>query len=89
MDHSAATGIVYNQAIVFSIQVISMNALQEILEQWQTNLKFREEFKKNPVQALKNAGLEVSPEDLAKIESTLKLKDNNSNNEALNGRINK
>lgn len=61
--------------------------LQEILNEWQNSLKFREEFKQNPEQALKNAGFEVSPADLAKILAMLKL--DKTKNEPLDGRINK
>ena len=32
-----------------------MTNLQEIFSEWQSNLKFREDFKKNPEQALKEA----------------------------------
>lgn len=66
-----------------------MTNLQEVLSEWQSNVKFREEFKKNPVQALKNAGFEVSPEDLAKIESMLKLKQSKGKNEELDKRESK
>lgn len=61
--------------------------LREIYNEWQNNLAFREEFKKNPLEALKKAGFEVSPEDLNKIEAMLKL--DKSKNEKLDDRINK
>lgn len=61
--------------------------LQEVVYEWQNNLKFREEFKKNPEMALKNAGFEVSKEDLEKILATLKF--DKSKNEKLDDRINK
>lgn len=64
-----------------------MTNLQEILTEWQTNLAFRDQFKKNPIQALKDAGFEVSPEDLHKIEGMLKL--DHSKNEKLDDRISK
>jgi hypothetical protein len=61
-----------------------MNDLQAIYTEWQNNLAFREAFKKDPVLALKNAGFEVSPDNLAKITALLKQKD-----EELDKRINK
>ena len=64
-----------------------MTNLQEIYNEWQNNLAFREEFKKNPMEALKHAGFEVSPEDLTKIEALLKL--DKSKNEKLDDRISK
>lgn len=64
-----------------------MTNLQEIYSEWQNNLQFREEFKKNPEQALKTAGFEVSPADLDKILAILKL--DKSKNEKLDDRISK
>lgn len=64
-----------------------MTDLQDIIYEWQNNLTFREEFKKNPEQAIKNAGFEVSKEDLDKILAMLKI--DKSNNEKLDDRINK
>jgi hypothetical protein len=64
-----------------------MTNLIEIFSEWQSNLKFREEFKKNPEQALKNAGFEVSPGDLSKIQAMLKF--DKSKNEKLDDRISK
>ena len=61
-----------------------MTNLLEIYTEWQNNLQFREEFKKNPEQALKNAGFEVSPEDFEKIQTILKI-----TNEELEKRENK
>lgn len=64
-----------------------MTNLQEIYDEWQNNLKFRDTFKKNPEQALKDAGFEVSEEDLKKIKALLhwdKTKD-----EKLDDRISK
>lgn len=66
-----------------------MTDLHDIFNEWQKNLKFREEFKKNPVEACKNAGFDVSPELLAKIEATLKLKNSDSKDEELDDRISK
>ena len=64
-----------------------MTNLQEIYSEWQNNLTFREHFKKNPEQALKEAGFEVSAEDLAKIKAMLNL--DKSKNEKLDDRISK
>lgn len=61
--------------------------LQEILNEWQTNIQFREEFKNNPEQAMKKAGFELSPDDLAKIRAMLKL--DKSKDEQLDDRTNK
>lgn len=61
--------------------------LEAIIYEWQNNLTFREEFKKNPQLALKNAGFEVSEADLAKILAMLKL--DKSKDEKLDDRINK
>ncbi len=61
--------------------------LIEILSEWQSNINFRENFKKNPEQALKDAGFEVSPDDLSKIQAMLKL--DKSKNEKLDDRISK
>lgn len=66
-----------------------MTDLQEIFNEWQNNLQFREEFKKNPIQACKNAGFEISNADLDKINSILKLKDDKNKDEELDKRINK
>lgn len=61
--------------------------LREILTEWQSNLEFREKFKKNPEQALKDAGFDVSNEDLTKIKAMLAL--DKSKNEKLDDRISK
>lgn len=50
-----------------------MTDLKEVFYAWQHNIKFREAFKQNPLQALKDAGFEVSPEDLTKILAKLAL----------------
>lgn len=65
-----------------------MTNLQEIYDEWQNNLQFRESFKKNPEQALKEAGFEVSPEDLEKIQAAFS-KLGKSKNEKLDDRISK
>lgn len=64
-----------------------MTNLQEIYTEWQNNLKFRESFKKNPENALKEAGFELSPEDFVKIKALLKL--DKSDNDKLDDRISK
>ena len=64
-----------------------MTNLQEIYSEWQNNPEFRKELKKNPTQALKSAGFEVTPEDFAKIEAMLKF--DKSKNEKLDDRISK
>ncbi len=63
-----------------------MNTLQEVYQEWQNNLSFREDFKKDPEQALKKAGFEVTADDLNKIKAMLNLK---SKNEKLDDRINR
>jgi hypothetical protein len=62
-------------------------ALADILREWQSNLSFREAFKKDPELALKEAGFTVSTEDLAKVQAMLKFDQNN--NERLDDRISK
>ena len=64
-----------------------MTDLKEILNAWQSNLTFRENFKKDPEQALKVAGFVVNHEDLAKIKAMLKM--DNSGDEKLDDRISK
>jgi len=64
-----------------------MTNLLEVLNEWQNNLHFREEFKMHPEQALKNAGFEVNANDLAKIQAIIKL--DKSKNEKLDDRISK
>lgn len=64
-----------------------MTNLQEIYNEWQNNLTFRENFKKNPELALQEAGFTVSPNDLTKIKAILKL--DKSKNEKLDDRISK
>lgn len=60
-----------------------MNTLEEIINKWQNDPQFKENFNKNPEEAIKLAGLELSPEDMKKM---LKLQ---SKNEELEKRINK
>jgi DNA replication protein DnaD len=64
-----------------------MSSLHDILTEWQSNLTFREEFKKNPEQAMRDAGFELSDADLEKIRAMLQL--DKSSNEKLDDRISK
>lgn len=64
-----------------------MSDLKDIFSEWQSNLEFRENFKKNPEDALKKAGFDLSEEDLSKIKALLTL--NKSDNEKLDERISK
>jgi len=50
-----------------------MSTLQDVLMEWQTNLKFRETFKKNPELALQEANLKLSADDLKKIKAVLEI----------------
>ncbi len=64
-----------------------MSDLKDIFSEWQSNLEFRENFKKNPEDALKKAGFDLSEEDLSKVKALLTL--NKSDNEKLDERISK
>lgn len=64
-----------------------MSSLHDILTEWQTNLTFREQFKKNPEQAMRDAGFELDSHDLDKIRAMLKL--DKSSNDKLDDRISK
>lgn len=68
-----------------------MSRLEDVYSEWQNNPQFRQEFKKNPQQALANAGLQLSEADLKKIESMLNLKQQKKSNDddELEKRINK
>jgi hypothetical protein len=61
-----------------------MSTLEDVLIEWQSNLQFKENFKKNPQKALADAGLTLSEEDLLKIKTMLKIDDGK-----LDERINK
>lgn len=61
-----------------------MSTLEDVLSEWQNNLHFKENFKKNPQQALADAGLTLSENDLKKITVMLKINDGK-----LDDRINK
>lgn len=64
-----------------------MTALLEVYNKWQSDLKFRESYKKNPEKALEEEGFHLSPEDLAKIRAMVKF--DKSKNEKLEDRISK
>jgi hypothetical protein len=61
-----------------------MSTLEDVIIEWQSNLQFKENFKKNPQKALADAGLSLNDEDLQKIKTMLKIDDG-----TLDGRINK
>ncbi|MES2216913.1 MAG: hypothetical protein V4501_00735 [Pseudomonadota bacterium] len=61
-----------------------MSTLEDVITEWQSNLHFKENFKKNPQQALADAGLTLNEEDLQKIKIMLKIDDG-----TLDDRINK
>lgn len=61
-----------------------MSTLADVISEWQNNLQFRENFKKNPQQALADADLKLSDDDLKKIKVMLKIDDGK-----LDDRINK
>jgi hypothetical protein len=65
-------------------QGIPMSTLEDVLQEWQNNFQFRENFKKNPQQALADVGLTLADTDLQKIKVMLKLDDGK-----LDDRINK
>lgn len=58
-------------------------SLEDILNELNSNLTFREKFSKDPVQALKDANFDVSDETLSKIKAVVR------ENDILNKRINK
>lgn len=66
-----------------------MSSLQDVYDQWQNNAEFRIQFKKNPQEALKNAGLELSPADFVKIKALVDHKNLGSESDELDGRISK
>jgi hypothetical protein len=61
-----------------------MSTLKDVLSEWQNNLQFKENFKKNPQKALADAGLILNEADLQKVKVMLKLDDGK-----LDDRINK
>lgn len=62
--------------------------LQKILDEWQNNIQFREAFKKNPEEALKEAGFDITSQELDKIKSLIKSQHHDINEE-LDKRISK
>lgn len=66
-----------------------MNNLKDILEKWQSDLQFRQDFHKNPEAALKSAGLELDIKDLEKVRAMLQLKQKGTLNDDLEKKINK
>lgn len=79
--------------LVHDTRTIVMSSLEDVLTEWHDNHAFRQEFKKNPEQALANAGLTLSPSDLLKIQGMLKNKDDDTStggsSDELDKRINK
>jgi hypothetical protein len=65
-----------------------MSNLEEVLSEYQNNFEFKQQFKKNPEQALAAAGLTLNAVDLEKVKTLLKTKDGDSDGE-LDKRINK
>jgi hypothetical protein len=63
-----------------------MTTLKELISEFQSNDKFRQAFKLDPVQACKMLGFDISPEDMIKLQSTLKLKQSDSKSEELEKR---
>jgi hypothetical protein len=63
---------------------MTMSTLKDVLSEWQDNLQFRENFKKNPQKALTDAGFALDEADLKKIKAMLNLDDGK-----LDDRINK
>lgn len=66
-----------------------MTELRDIYNEWLNNPHFRERFKKDPIQACKEVNFTISPEDLVKIESLLKLNERGSDDGKLDERISK
>ena len=64
-----------------------MTQLIDIYCEWVNNLRFRQDFHKDPEAALKEAGFEVNPQDLIKIKAMLRL--DTSKDENLDDRISK
>lgn len=67
----------------------SSTELRAIFEKWSNDLEFREQFKKNPEQALASAGFKPNADTLEQIKSMLKLQSGKSDNEELDKRINR
>lgn len=65
---------------------ISTTELKEVFEIWSNNLEFRTQFKKNPEQALTEAGIHFDASKIQKIKSLLKQQESNVLNEELDKR---
>jgi 3-deoxy-D-manno-octulosonic acid (KDO) 8-phosphate synthase len=48
-----------------------MSSLKEVFEKWMTDSDFKENFKKNPKQALIDADIQLNEEDLKKVLTTI------------------
>lgn len=66
-----------------------MSSLQDVYDQWQNNTEFRLQFKKDPQEALRKAGLELSPADFVKIKTLVDHKNQGPESDELDGRISK
>ena len=66
-----------------------MSKLEDVYTEWQNNPQFRQEFKKDPEQALIKAGLRLSQDDFKKIQSMLNIKKKSNDDDELEERINK
>lgn len=66
-----------------------MDQLEDILNEWQTNPRFRTHFKKNPEAALEKAGFKLSSSDLKKVKAALDQQSKNFPDERLRKRITK
>lgn len=64
-----------------------MAQLQEVMQLWQNDAQFRADFKKNPVEALKKAQIDLNEADLKKVKEMLDRKDSQSDH--LDERISK
>ncbi len=60
-----------------------MSTLNDVFEKWASDPDFKRDFKKNPIQTLKNRGIELSDEDLKKVLASI------SQQEELEKKINK
>jgi hypothetical protein len=70
-----------------TIGATSSAELKEIFEAWVSDVTFREKFKKNPEQALMEAGFQFDAEKLQKIKTVLKQQENQIKSEALDKRL--
>lgn len=51
-----------------------MARLIDVLNEWENNQEFREQYKKDPDKALQDAGFTLNGHELEKIKSVLKFK---------------